>query len=111
MIKKARKPEIFSIGKPPSIASAIEGLSPQELEHMQNVRDRADEICRKYLTPDEYAQSASSGLKIGQGIATTDDINRTNFFWEKVMSLASSAEKKTLDEFSRLTQKLAGMQK
>jgi hypothetical protein len=78
---------------------------------MQNVRDRADEICRKYLTPDEYAQSTSSGLKIGQGIATTDDINRTNFSWEKVMSLASPAEKKTLNEFSRLTQKLAGMQK
>jgi|WetSurMetagenome_2_1015567.scaffolds.fasta_scaffold39358_4 hypothetical protein len=49
--------------------SAVRGLPPQAQEHFQDIRKRADEICRKYLTTEEYTRSASSGLKISQGIA------------------------------------------
>jgi hypothetical protein len=90
----------------PLMALAVGGLSPQELEHLQDVRDRADEIFRKYLTPDEYTQTTSISLKVAQGITTADEITWADFYWKKVRSLSSPSEKETLDEFRRLAQRL-----
>jgi hypothetical protein len=95
----------------PALASAYDGLSPQEIEHFQSVRDKMDEILRKYLTPEEYEQSLSFGVKVRQGTTAANEIDESLMLLKKIRSLASPAEKETLDEFSRLTQKLAGMQK
>lgn len=95
----------------PALVSAVEGLPTKEIERLQNVTGQANEIFRKYLTPDEYAQITSIGLNAAKGLATADDFKRAGFYGKKVRSLSTSMEKETLDEFSRLTQKLRSIKK
>lgn len=94
-----------------AIVSTAEGLPPEEIEHILKVRDQANEIYRKYLTPDEYTQVISIALNVTNGIATADNIKWARFYEMKVRSLSSSMEKETLDELSRLTQKLRSIKK
>jgi hypothetical protein len=90
----------------PGVVSYFGNLSLQEQEHILSVRDKAQAITRKYLSPDEYAQALAIGLKGTNGTVTSDEIYLTDSLTQKVRSLASASEKEVLDEMVRLIQKL-----
>jgi hypothetical protein len=91
----------------PIIASSVESMSPHEQERLGAAKDRAEDIIRKYLSPDEYTQAQAIGLKELNGTATINDLNLTSSYWKKVLSLASASEKETLDEWTRIARKIS----
>jgi len=94
-----------------TLESNIEALSPYELNHLEDIREKCVKIIGKYLSEEEYTDYMTLLYKAKETDLTSEEIERGNFYYSKVRSKCSSDEKKILDEWDQLIQKLSCKEK
>lgn len=87
--------------------SSIEELTPQELKKYNDLREKIIAIPGKYLNEREYKDFLKIIYKASRSGINSEELKKGNYYFNKVRSKCSPEEKKTLEKWNKLVQRLS----